>query len=76
MERPHRKVVGAAVVDSELIFKVVKRVKAVTGVEAFLILPVAALDLAVVAWSIWTNKLVPDAELSGSVLKEGGNIPF
>ena len=60
LERPHRKVVGAAVVDSELICKVVKRVKAVTGVEAFLVLPVAAFHLTVVSWCIWPDEFVSD----------------
>ena len=42
-------VVGAVVVDSELLGEVVQGVKAVGGIETFLVLPVAALYLAVVA---------------------------
>ena len=41
-KRPHRKVVGAAVMDSKLLVKVIKREKAVTGIKALLVLPVAA----------------------------------
>ena len=72
----HREVVGATVVDGELISKVIKGIKGVGRIETLLILPMAALDLAVVGWSIGTNKLVPDAELCGGVLKESRNIPF
>ena len=35
--------------DGELFCKVVQRIKAVAGVKALLVLPVAALDLAIVA---------------------------
>ena len=45
-------------------------------IEALLIVPVTAFDLAVVAWSVGTNELVPDAELKGGVLKQSRNIPF
>ena len=68
--------VGAAVVDSELLGEVIQGIKGVGIVEALLILAVTALNLAVVPGSIGTDELVPDAELSGSVLKESGNIPF
>ena len=53
----HRKVVGAAVMDSKLLVKVIKREKAVTGIKALLVLPVAAFHLAIVAgcvgMSLW-----------------------
>ena len=42
-------VIGAAVMDGELLIKIVQRIKTVAGIEAFLVLPVAALHLAVVA---------------------------
>ena len=60
MKGPHRKVVGAAVVDSKLLSKVVKRVKAAAGVETFLILPVAAFYLAVVSGRIGADELMSD----------------
>ena len=75
-ERSHRKVVGAAVVDGKHFSKVVQREKAVAGIEAFLILAVAAFDLAVVAWSIGAYELVADTELSSRILKQSRNIPF
>ena len=44
--------------DRELPGKVDQRVKAVTGVKALLVLPMAALHLAVVAGRIGTDKFV------------------
>ena len=57
-KRSHGEVVRASVMSGELFGKVIQGVKAVTGVEAFLGLPVAALYLAVVvgcveAMSLW-----------------------
>ena len=57
---------------SKLFCEVIERVKAVAGVEAFLVLPVAAFYLAVVAGRIGADKLVPYAKLGGSSLKQGG----
>ena len=68
-QRPHRKVVGAAVMDSKPLGKVIQGVKAVTGAKPFLILPVAALHLTIAAGCIGTDKLVPDAQFSSSDLK-------
>ena len=45
------------------------------GIEALLVLPVAALHLAVVAGCVGTNELVPDAQLGGSGFKQGRQIP-
>ena len=64
-ERPHREVVGVAVVDSKLLCKVVQRVKAVAGVKAFLILPVTALHFTVVAWRVRTDEFMPYTKLGG-----------
>ena len=75
-KRPHGEVVGAAVVDSELLCKVVQGVKAVAGVKAFLVLPVAALYLAVVARRIGADELVADTQLGSGGLKQGGQIPL
>src|SRR5699024_10473473 len=49
VKRSHREVVRAAVMDSELLGEVIEGVETVTGVKALLVLPVAALHLAVVA---------------------------
>ena len=69
-KRSHGEVVGAAVVDSELLCEVIQGVKAVAGVKAFLVLPVAALHLAVVARRIGTDELVADTQLGGGGLKQ------
>ena len=50
MNRPHWEVVRAAVVDGELLCEVVQGIKAVAGVKALLVLPVASFHLAVVTW--------------------------
>ena len=73
---PHGKVVGAAVVDGELLCKVIQGIKAVAGIKPFLVLPVAALHFAVVTWHIGTDELVEDAELCGGSLKQGGQVPL
>ena len=47
-----------------------------TRVEAFLVLPVAALHLAVVPGCVWTDEFMPDTQLSGGFLKKSGDISF
>ena len=69
---PHGEVDGAAVVDSKLFGEVIQRVKVVAGVKPFLVLPVAAFRLAVVAGCIRTDEFVPDAWFSGGSFKQGG----
>ena len=59
-KRSHREVVRAAVMDSELLGEVIEGVETVTGVKALLVLPVAALHLAVVARRIGPDELVAD----------------
>ena len=54
----------------QLCIEVGKGVEAMGVVEAVLILPVAALYLAVVAGRVGTNQLVPNAQLCGGPLKE------
>ena len=76
MERSHGEVVGAAVMDSELLCKVVQRIECVAGIEALLVLTVAALHLTVVPRRIWTNELMPDAQLSSRPLKQCRQIAF
>ena len=57
--------------DGELFREVVQGVKAVAGIEAFLVLTVATLHLAVVAWGVRADELVADAQFSGGGLEEG-----
>ena len=55
--------------DGKLLCKVIQGIERVARVEAFLILAVAALDLAVVARGIRANALVANAQLSGSLFQ-------
>lgn len=73
---PHGEGVGAAVVDSELSGEVIQREKAVAGVKAFLVLPVAALHFAVVAGCVWADELMADAQLGSGFLKQCRQIPL
>ena len=75
-KRSHGEVVGAAVVDSELSGEVIQGVKTVAGIEAFLVLTVAALHLAVVARRIRPDELVADTQLGGGGLKQSREIPL
>jgi len=61
-------------VDSELLRKVVQRVKAVTGIKAFLVLPVTALYFAVVPRGVGANELVPNTELGSCLFKKGRQV--
>lgn len=56
--------------DGELLCEVVQGIKAVAGVKAFLVLPVAAFHLSVVAWRVGTDELVPDPQLLSGGLKK------
>ena len=49
MEGPHGQVVGTAVVKGKLLGEIFERIERVAGIEPLLVLPVAALDLAIVA---------------------------
>ena len=61
--------------DGELLCKVIQGVETVARVKAFLVFPVAALHLAVMAGRVGTDELEPDAQRGGSSLKQGGQIP-
>lgn len=74
-ERPHRKVVGAAVVDGELLCEVIQGIKAVARVKAFLVLPVASLYFSVVAGRVGADELVSDAQRGNGGFKQSRQIP-
>ena len=76
VERSHGEVVRAAVVDGKLLCKVVQRIERMTGIKAFLILPVAALHFAVMPGRIRMNELVADPQFCGCPLKQRLPIPF
>ena len=44
------------------------------GIEALLVLPVAAFHLAIVSWCIGLNEFVADTQLSSGFLKESGQV--
>ena len=56
--------------DGELLCEIIKRIKGMAGIKTFLVLTVAALDLAVVARSIGPDQLMPDALLGSSPFKQ------
>ena len=60
-EGTHRKLVAVSLVGSELPTKVVEGVEGMLVVKAFLVFPVAAFDLAVMARRIRANQFVADA---------------
>ena len=62
--------------DSKLLCEVIQGVKTVGGIEAFLVLPVATLHLAVVAGSVGADELMSDAQRGSGGLKEGRQIPL
>ena len=76
VQRPHRAIIGSSLVRSELRTKIGERIKSVRVVEAFLILSVTSLNLAVVPRSVGTNKLVPYPKLFRGKLKSRRNIFF
>lgn len=61
---------------SELRSKIAQGEEAVGVVEAFLVFPVTAFDLAIVPWSIGTNELVPNVKLGGGLLEQSGKVSF
>lgn len=61
--------------NGKLFCEVLEGVKTVGRIETLLILPVAALYLAVVSGRIGANQLVPDTQLGSGDLKQGGQIP-
>ena len=54
VKRPHGQVVGTAIVDGKLLCEIVQRIEGVAGIEALLVLAMAALDFAVIARGIRT----------------------
>lgn len=76
VEWPHGEIVGTAVVDGKLLYKVVKGIKAVADIEALLVFPVAVLHLDVVTGRVGVDELVSDTEIDSGGFKESGQIPL
>ena len=62
--------------DSELFLKISQREERVKRIKAFLVFPVTAFNLAIMSGRIGTDPFMLDAQLSGSFLKKGLDIPF
>ncbi len=76
MKWPHRKVVGASVVEGKLFRKVIQGIEGVGGIEAFLVLSVTALNFAVMPGCVRANELVPNTETLCRRLKQSRDILF
>lgn len=57
-KRSHRKIVGAAIMDSKLLLKISQGEERVARIEAFLIFSVTALHLAVMSGSIRADQFM------------------
>ena len=75
-ERSHWKVVGTAVIHSELFLKVRQREERVERIKAFLVFPVAAFYLAIMSGRVRTDELMLDTQFSGGFLKKGWDVSF
>ena len=75
VNRPHREIIGAAVMEDELFSEAIQGEKSVTGIEVLLILMVAAFNLAVVSGGIGADELVTDTQLGGGGLKQRRYLP-
>ena len=69
-----RERVVLALADGELFLEIGEREELVRRIKLLVVLAVAALDLAIVSWSIGTNEFVADAKLGKGGFKEGGQV--
>ena len=76
VKRTHGEIVVVSVPNGKLVFEVIKGKKLMRSIEVFVVLAMTALDLTIVSGSIGLDELVPDAQLSQSLLKESGNVSF
>ena len=63
VEGSHREMIVGTFPDSQLLLKILERVKVMSGIEFFVVFSVASLHLAVVPWSIRLNEFVADTKL-------------
>ena len=49
--------------NSQLLLKILERVKVMRGIEFFIVFTVASLNLSVVSWGIRLNEFVADTKL-------------
>ena len=76
VEGTHREVVVFVLPYGELLAEVVKGIELVRSVEVFIVLAMAALDLAVMARCVDPDELVPDPQLVERFLKERRTLRF
>ena len=62
VERSHGKMIVGTLTNGELIAKILERIKTMGGIEFFVVLPVASLNLAVVSWGKGLGQFVPDPQ--------------
>ena len=74
VERPHRQVVGAAIMNGKLFLKVRQREERPDRIKAFLIFPVAAFHLAIVSGCVRANQFMLNPQLGGGFFKKGLDI--
>ncbi len=75
-QRPHGEaVVVPPVVYLKLLCEILKGIEGMRSVEPLVVLPVAALHLAVMPWRIGADYLMPDAMQFQMCLEKGGLIP-
>ena len=72
IKRAHGEIIVFSAVNSKLLFKVVKRIKSVSGIKIFVIFAVRALNLAVVSRRVWPDQFVPYPTLFEARLKQCG----
>ena len=74
VERPHRQVVGAAIMNGKLFLKVRQREERPDRIKAFLVFPVAAFHLAIVSGCVRANQFMLNPQLGGGFFKKGLDI--
>ena len=65
VEGPHRQVIRAAVINSELFLKALQREKGVKRIKAFLVFPVTAFHLAIMSGCVRTERYIETGGVPG-----------
>ena len=74
-QRTHRKIIVIpAIIQFQLVAKVLKRIKPMSGIETFIVLTMTSFHFAVVSWSKRTDQLVLYTVFQKTHLKNGGFI--
>lgn len=73
VKRTHGKVIVFFAVNRKLLFKVVKKIKSVSGIKIFVVFALAAFNLAVVPRRVWLDQLVTYPTLFEARLEQCGD---